>query len=77
MTINEISEKYPLVYKRILSYTPNRSTVKLSSAFFWDTTKEGIDFWSNLDRRNIHLAMSLQPHLFDLSKNIVVNKKLW
>ena len=70
MLISEVKEKYPLVYERIIEQARrgvdlSDPTMAINGCFTWRNTKEGQEFWSNMDNQNIDEAKSIHPHLFE------------
>ena len=69
MYLNQLEEKYPLVYQRVKeqTHTPSALTPLLAdvnSALFWESTTEGVEFWSAVYHKNWDLAKNLEPSLF-------------
>ena len=69
MHLNQLKEKYPLVYQRVKeqTYTPSELTSTLAdvnNALSWSDTTEGSKFWSAVYYENWDLAKELEPSLF-------------
>lgn len=69
MYLNQLKEKYPLVYQRVKeqTHTPSRLTSMLAdvnNALVWGSTTEGSNFWRAVHYENWYLAKELQPSLF-------------
>ena len=69
MHLNQLKEKYPLVYQRVKeqTHTPSALTSMLAdvnAALTWSDTTEGAAFWSAVYYENWDLAKELEPSLF-------------
>ena len=69
MYLNQLKEKYPLVYQRVKeqTHTPSALTSMLAdvdNTLFWGDTTEGLEFWSAVHHENWDLAKKLEPSLF-------------
>ena len=69
MYLNQLKEKYPLVYQRVEEQTHNPSILTnmvadVNNALSWSNTTEGSEFWSAVYYKNWDLAKELQPSLF-------------
>ena len=69
MYLNQLEEKYPLVYQRVKEQTHTPSTLTsiladVNNVLAWGNTTEGIDFWSAVYRENWVEAKRLCPDLF-------------
>ena len=69
MFLNQLKEKYPLVYQRVKeqTHTPSRLTSTLAdvnNTLVWGDTTEGLEFWSAVYYKDWYLAKELQPSLF-------------
>ena len=69
MYLNQLKEKYPLVYQRVKeqTHTPSILTnmsADVNKALIWGGTTEGPDFWNAVYCKNWDLAKKLQPSLF-------------
>ena len=69
MYLNQLKEKYPLVYQRVekQTHTPSALTSMLAdvdNTLFWNDTTEGSKFWYAVHRENWDLAKKLEPSLF-------------
>ena len=69
MYLNQLEEKYPLVYQRVKEQTRTPSALTsisadVNNALIWDSTIEGSEFWSAVYIKNWDLAKKLEPSLF-------------
>ena len=69
MYLNQLKEKYPLVYQRVekQTHTPSALTSMLADVnktLVWGSTTEGSEFWSAVYHKNWDLAKKLEPSLF-------------
>ena len=69
MYLNQLKEKYPLVYQRVeeQTHTPSALTsilADVNKALVWSSTTEGSKFWSAVYYENWDLAKELEPSLF-------------
>ena len=69
MHLNQLKEKYPLVYQRVKEQTPTPSALTsmladVNAALIWGSTTEGVKFWSAVYYENWDLAKELEPSLF-------------
>ena len=69
MYLNQLKEKYPLVYQRVKEQTHSPYTLTfilsdVSNTLFWDSTTEGSHFWFAVHHEDWDLAKKLQPSLF-------------
>ena len=69
MYLNQLEEKYPLVYQRVKeqTHTPSALTsisADVSNTLIWGSTTEGSEFWSAVYHKNWDLAKKLEPSLF-------------
>lgn len=69
MYLDQLKEKYPLVYQRVekQTHTPSVLTsilADVNNTLFWRDTTEGSDFWSAVQHEDWDLAKELQPGLF-------------
>ena len=69
MYLNQLKEKYPLVYQRVekQTHTPSTLTSILSdvnNTLVWSDTTEGPAFWSAVHDEDWDLAKELEPSLF-------------
>lgn len=69
MYLNQLKEKYPLVYQRVKeqTHTPSRLTSMLAdvhNTLIWGSTTEGSKFWSAVYYKDWDLAKKLEPSLF-------------
>ena len=69
MHLNQLKEKYPLVYQRVKEQTDTpfalTSTVAdVNNALIWGSTTEGVAFWNAVYYENWDLAKELEPSLF-------------
>ena len=69
MYLNQLKEKYTLVYQRVekQTHTPSALTFMLAdvnTALSWGDTTEGSKFWSAVYHENWDLAKELEPSLF-------------
>ena len=69
MYLNQLKEKYPLVYQRVKeqTHTPSILTnmsADVNNALIWSRTTEGSDFWNAVYSKNLVLAKKLEPSLF-------------
>ena len=69
MYLNQLEEKYPLVYQRVKEQTRTPSALTsvladVNNALIWDSTTEGSEFWSAVYNKNWDLAKKLEPSLF-------------
>lgn len=70
MRIIDLIDKYPLVYQAALSNQFESKgrcdyTKLVRGAFRWIHSKEGLDFWSYIDRQEFEKAATICPHLFE------------
>ena len=69
MYLNQLKEKYPLVYQRVekQTHTPSKLTsmvADVNSALVWGNTTEGSKFWYAVHHEDWDLAKELEPGLF-------------
>ena len=69
MYLNQLKEKYPLVYQRVEKQTHTLSTLTsiladVNNTLSWSNTTEGSSFWSAVYHKNWDLAKKLEPSLF-------------
>ena len=69
MYLNQLKEKYPLIYQRVKeqTHTPSVLTSMLANvnnALSWDSTTEGSSFWFAVHHENWVEAKKLEPSLF-------------
>ena len=69
MHLNQLKEKYPLVYQRVEKQTHNPYALismlaDVNNTFSWSDTTEGPKFWSAVYHENWDLAKELEPSLF-------------
>ena len=69
MYLNQLKEKYPLVYQRVQeqTYTLSALTSILSdvnNTLSWSDTTEGVVFWDAVYYEDWDLAKELEPSLF-------------
>ena len=69
MHLNQLKEKYPLVYQRVKEQTNTpfalTSTVAdVNNALTWGSTTEGVAFWNAVYYENWDFAKELEPSLF-------------
>lgn len=70
MLVSEVKEKYPLVYERVLEQVLKGAdlanpAMTINRCLLWNNTKEGYEFWKHIQHRNIDMAKSICPHLFE------------
>ena len=69
MYLNQLKEKYPLVYQRVKEQTHDPAVLTsirsdVNTALVWDSTTEGSAFWSAVYYKDWNAAKELQPSLF-------------
>ena len=69
MYLNQLEEKYPLVYQRVKEqthtpYTLTSMLADVNNALIWGSTTEGSEFWSAVYYKDWDAAKELQPSLF-------------
>ena len=69
MHLNQLKEKYPLVYQRVKEQTYNPATLTstvadVNNTLIWGSTTEGVAFWNAIYYENWDLAKELEPSLF-------------
>ena len=69
MYLDQLKEKYPLVYQRVKeqTHTPSALTsilADVNNTLIWGSTTEGSEFWSAVYTKNWDLAKKLEPSLF-------------
>ena len=69
MYLDQLKEKYPLVYQRVKeqTHTPSALTsilADVNNTLSWSKTTEGSNFWSAVHHEDWDLAKKLQPGLF-------------
>ena len=69
MYLNQLKEEYPLVYQRVKEQTRTPSALTsivsdVNNTLVWDSTTEGLSFWSAVHHENWDLAKKLEPSLF-------------
>ena len=69
MYLDQLKEKYPLVYQRVKEQTHTPSVLTsiladVNKALIWDSTTEGSEFWSAVYHKNWDIAKKLEPSLF-------------
>ena len=69
MYLDQLKEKYPLVYQRVKeqTHTPSALTsisADVNNTLIWGSTTEGSEFWSAVYHKNWDLAKKLEPSLF-------------
>jgi hypothetical protein len=69
MIIKDLKDKYPLVYEAAIKNcnTGCNENDAISSAFTWENTPEGNNFWWKIDDERFDEAKEICPHLFTKS----------